>query len=83
MQSLDLITWPKQNSRNKNPQPPVTFLMVRPLLTFKLQTNTRKNQLKQFTITFIVSVFRILNVTYNAFGKRYKPIHFCMIQKHL
>ena len=71
MQLLDLITWPKQNSCNKNPQPPITFLMVRPLLTFKPQTNIKKNQLKHFTITFIVSVFRILNVTYNAFGKRY------------
>ena len=59
IQLLDL-TWPKQNSCNKNPQPPITFLMVRPLLIFKPQTNIRKNQLKHFTITFIVSVFRIL-----------------------
>ena len=41
IQLLDL-TWPKQNSCNKNPQPPITFLMVRPLLIFKPQTNIRK-----------------------------------------
>ena len=41
IQLLDL-TWPKQNSCNKNPQPPITFLMVRPLLIFKQQTNIRK-----------------------------------------
>ena len=62
IQSLDL-TWPKQNSCNKKPQLPITFVMVRPLLTFKPQTNTRRNQLKHFTITFIVNVFRILNMT--------------------
>lgn len=39
------LTWPKQNSRNKNPQPPITFVMVHPLLTLKPQTNTRKYQL--------------------------------------
>lgn len=36
------LTWPKQNSCNKNPQPPITFLMVRPLLILKPQTNIRK-----------------------------------------
>ena len=58
----------------KIPNPPITFLMVHPLLTFKPQANTRKYQLKHsFIITFIASVLRILNMTYNVFGKRYKP----------
>lgn len=42
---LYTVTWPYlavQNSCNKNPQPPITFLMVRPLLIFKPQTNIRK-----------------------------------------
>ena len=80
IQLLDL-TWPKQNSRIKNHNPhAITFLMIHPLLTLKPQTNTRKYQLKHsFIITFIVSVLRILNMTYNVFGKRYKPIHFSYI----
>ena len=69
IQLLDL-TWSKQNSRNKKPQPPITFLMVHPLLTLKPQTNIKKYQLKHsFIITFIVSVLRIL-MTYNFFWKK-------------
>ena len=75
-----IVTWPylaETKFPHKKPQPPITFLMVHPLLTLKPQTNTRKYQLKHsFIITFIVSVLRILNMTYNVFGKRYKPIHF-------
>ena len=41
IQLLDL-TWPKQNSCTKNPQPPITFLMVRPLLTFKPDKHKKK-----------------------------------------
>ena len=78
-----IVTWPylaETKFPHKKPQPPITFLMVHPLLTLKPQTNTRKYQLKHsFIITFIVSVLRILNMTYNVFGKRYKPIHFSYI----
>ena len=79
-----IVTWPylaETKFPHKKPQPPITFLMVHPLLTLKPQTNTRKYQLKHsFIITFIVSVLRILNIwRIIVFGKRYKPIHFSYI----
>ena len=78
-----IVTWPylaETKFPHKKPQPLITFLMIHPLLTLKPQTNTRKYQLKHsFIITFIVSVLRILNMTYNVSGKRYKPMHFSYI----